>query len=139
MENRGFTSPMVNSRTPFYHDAVLSGQAPDNANCFLRRCRSAGLQICCLADFQSAGLSIFSARRISAAPMRESRETADFEVCYFVEAHAAPKSYRHSLAKASRVGVRLVEGLLLALANLWLIFSGMGLTEYKRKRDFKKT
>jgi len=27
----------------------------------------------------------------------------------------------------------------LALANLWLIFSGMGLTEYKRKRDFKKT
>jgi bifunctional non-homologous end joining protein LigD len=29
--------------------------------------------------------------------------------------------------------------LLLAFGNLWLIFSGMGLAEYKHKRDFKKT
>jgi bifunctional non-homologous end joining protein LigD len=54
--------------------------------------------------------------------------------------HTAFYHYRVLLSRsATALTARLVEGLLLALTNLWLLFSEMGLAEYKRKRDFGKT
>src|SRR5207244_6939889 len=85
------------------------------------------------------GLSIFLARRIR---QRQCGKAATRQTSHSATLlRLRPPYILSALARESFARRRStrVEGLLLALANLWLIFSGIGVTEYKRKPDFKKT